>query len=158
MTKEIELKFLVDEIPSHIVTLSPTEIHQTYLAVGNEEVRVRKKIRGNTISYTMTVKKGSGLVREETEIDITASTYNQLLAGSNKTPLIKVRHQIVMNGKVFELDVYENTHIERLKTIEVEFTSEEEAHAFQKPDWFRTDVTSLIEFKNQCLWQEIQMN
>ena len=56
------------------------------------------------------------------------------------------------NGKMAEIDCYYGK-LKSLKTVEVEFSSFEEANAFQKPDWFGKEVTDILEFKNRNLSQ-----
>lgn len=156
MVKEIEKKYLVNEIPSDLFPINQKEIHQTYLAIGMEEIRVRKIIKNDSESFTMTIKKGTGLSREEIEFEISKGTYDQLLVNGNKKPLIKTRSKVAIDSKVFDFDIYQNSSIDNLKTIEIEFKSEEEAHNFIKPEWFGEDVTEDKNYKNQSLWKEIQ--
>lgn len=156
MNKEIEKKFLVEKLPSDLKIESSKEIHQTYLAIGNEEIRVRKITKGEEVSYTMTIKKGSGLTREEMEFEISKETYEQLLLGGQREPLIKTRNKVIVGKSVFDLDIYKNSAIENLKTIEIEFDSEKEANSFVALNWFKVDVTNDKNYKNQFLWKEIQ--
>lgn len=156
MGKEIEKKYVIEKIPIDLEMEDTKEIHQTYLAVGIEEIRVRKILKDEKESHTMTIKKGSGLTREEIEYPITKETYSQLLEGSSRRPLIKTRSKVRLGELVFDLDVYKNTNDPELKTIEIEFDSEEEAHRFIQPVWFGKDVTEDKGYKNQNLWKEIQ--
>lgn len=151
--KEIERKFIVYEVPESLVVQSEKEIAQTYLAVGPEEVRVRRIVQDDTLSHTMTIKKGTGLSREEIEFDISEETYQQLLANGNPMPLIKKRQAILHGEYFFDLDHYPRTG---LTVVEVEFNSEEDAAAFIKPDWFGREVTTDQRYKNQNLWKRNQ--
>lgn len=157
MAKEIERKYVLTDrrLPSYVVTENSRQIHQTYLAIGKEEVRVRKTIKEGQETHTMTIKKGSGLTREEIEFEIDVETYNQLLEGENRKPLIKTRRTMHLLGYEFDCDIYENAAIEGLQTFEVEFASEEEALAFEAPKWLE-EVTGDKRYKNQNLWKEIQ--
>jgi adenylate cyclase len=156
MTKEIERKFILGFLPSDMNIVKAQIIHQTYLAIGEEEVRVRKVIASRKESFYMTVKLGSGLVRKETEMEISKETYEQLLKGSNKTPLVKYRYKIESGGLPYEIDIYVNSKHLDLKTVEIEFSSEEEANVFVKPEWLGEEVTGEKRYKNQTLWKEIQ--
>jgi CYTH domain-containing protein len=126
------------------------------LVTGKEEIRVRKLIKKENYQFTMTIKKGKGLVREEVELTILEATYNQLLTNNYKIPLRKKRSKIVIEGNEFDYDVYLNSKEVGLKTIEIEFNSEEEANNFIKPEWFGKDVTDDKSYKNQNLWLTIQ--
>lgn len=158
MAKEIEKKYLITSIPSNLNVESEKEIHQTYLAIGDEELRVRKTIKNGVEKHTLTIKRGGGLSRDEIETEITLSTYNQLLSSTIKTPLIKTRKTFKTTSGSFEyiaeIDIYQN--IEGLMVAEVEFPSETAAHNFIKPSWFEEDVTEDKTYKNQNLWNKIQ--
>jgi|tagenome__1003787_1003787.scaffolds.fasta_scaffold20652670_1 adenylate cyclase len=154
--KEIEKKYLIETIPSELKLENSKEIHQTYLAIGKEEIRVRKILKDGNESHTMTIKKGHGLTREEIEFEISKETYEQLLVCGSRKPLIKTRGKLVIGENIFDFDVYQNSAITNLKTIEIEFNSEEDASCFIKPEWFGTDVTEDKRYKNQSLWKEIQ--
>jgi CYTH domain-containing protein len=157
MGKEIEKKFIINELPNNIKLKNGKEIHQTYLATGKEEIRVRKLMTKKETTFTMTIKKGEGLVREEIEFDITEGTYQQLLLNSNKTPIIKKRHKIELDEHKFDFDQYSNLNVVGLKTIEVEFESEQAASKFVKPEWFGKEVTEDKKYKNQNLWLSLNI-
>src|SRR3954452_215013 len=123
--KEIEKKYLIETIPSELKLENSKEIHQTYLAIGKEEIRVRKILKDGNESHTMTIKKGHGLTREEIEFEISKETYEQLLVCGSRKPLIKTRGKLVIGENIFHFDVYQNSAITNLKTIEIEFNSEE---------------------------------
>lgn len=158
MGKEIEKKFLIYSIPETVDILETKEIHQTYLALGDEELRVRKAIKNGKEKYTLTIKRGSGLVREEIETEISSSTYEQLLSSTNKKPLIKTRNVAkLISGCMeynVEIDTYQN--ITGLIVAEIEFPTETAANNFTAPEWFGDDVTEIKDYKNQNLWKKIQ--
>jgi CYTH domain-containing protein len=156
MGLEIEKKYIIENVPENIKLENKKEIHQTYLATGKQEIRVRKVIKNEANLFVMTIKTGKGLVREEVELSILETTYNQLLTNNYKIPLRKVRSKIVIDGNEFDYDEYLNTKERGLKTIEIEFDNEDEANNFVKPEWFGKDVTENKSYKNQNLWLEIQ--
>ena len=127
------------------------------MVTGKEEIRVRKLIKDDLSQFTMTIKKGEGLVREEIEFDIIEETYKQLIDKSNQQPLIKNRSKIKLDGYQFDYDEYINSTKQNLKTIEVEFETEEEAHNFKKPFWFGEEVTEDKTYKNQNLWLNLNV-
>ena len=57
------------------------------------------------------------------------------------------------SGLTIELDVFEPP-FQGLVLAEVEFPSEEEAHAFLPPDWFGEEVTWSTEYHNSTLSQK----
>ncbi len=79
---EIERKWIVDANTIFIdkSTAIVIDIEQTYISF-SPEIRVRKLNNGE--AYTMTVKNNltsNGVKRDEYEIEITESQYNQLIA------------------------------------------------------------------------------
>lgn len=163
MGKEIERKFLVSEIPEEMIALKHSKIHQNYLATGYEEVRIRKETVGDISWYTMTIKKDTGLCREEINIDISSESYEQLnnnkqgISRRNK-PLLKERTTFESDGYKLEVDIYMNFVLQsiELMVVEVEFRTIEEANAFQPLQWFGKEVTEDINYKNQYLWKRLQ--
>jgi CYTH domain-containing protein len=156
MAKEIERKFLLPSIPSELAIKEKRTIYQSYLAVGKEEVRIRRVQYENLENkFYLTYKnrlKGK-LAREELEIEITSITYDQL---NNKSlPIIKDRLLIsIDNDLLAEVDVFCNIGFE-LKTVEVEFKSINEAEGFNPPDWFGKELTGTKKYSNQSLWESI---
>ena len=76
MNAEMERKYFVDlgALPFDLYSLPSKEIEQCYLLWNDsgEEARIRKI--GD--DYKLTYKRGEGLERLETEIDITPEQYN----------------------------------------------------------------------------------
>jgi CYTH domain-containing protein len=158
MTIEIEKKFLLKHIPQTLQWASSKTIHQTYLATGDEELRIRKTVKDEKEFYTMTIKRGTGLVREEIENDISSSTYEQLLSSTGRKPLIKTRKVTIISSHSMEYEVEVDFYEElNLIVAEIEFTTEAAANLFIKPDWFDEDVTDDKSYKNQNLWKDVQV-
>lgn len=159
MAKEIERKFLISlgDLPSDLRIIDNRYITQTYLAVGDQEVRIRRTSTFNLdleTKQTMTVKTGSGLVREEIEIPIEESTYAQLLeVASQHKELQKNRVSVDWNGVILMVDVFISFEF---SIIELEFDTEDEAIEFIPPEWFGKEITYDKEYKNQSLWLKIQ--
>lgn len=154
MPKEIERKFLIEEMPFTENIIGRQYISQNYLATGDEEVRIRyKKERNTEPDLTLSIKRGSGLEREEITNIITRETYNQLALNCSTKPIIKTRI-LVQHGKhLLEIDTYEN---HPLIVGEVEFGSLKEAESFIPPTWFGQEVTEDASYKNQNLWKKWQ--
>ncbi len=156
MPKEIERKFLLPSIPSELIIKEKRTIYQSYLAVGKEEVRIRRiqyEDLRNTFYLTYKNRQKGKLAREEIEIEITSMTYDQL---NNKSiPIIKDRLLVNIDKDLLaEMDIFSNVGFE-LKTVEVEFKSVSEAKNFTPPDWFGKELTGTGEYSNQSLWESI---
>ena len=146
---EVERKFLVGE-PPDLDGAESDEIEQGYLAIGSEgEVRVRRK--GEKL--VLTAKRGSGLSREEAEVELDRASFDELWELTEGRRLRKRRHVIPHGELKIELDVYEG-HLEGLRIAEIEFSSEDEANAFDPPDWIGEEVTGDPRYLNETLASE----
>jgi adenylate cyclase len=143
---EVERKFLVPE-PPDLEESEFDEIEQGYLAVGSDgEVRVRR--RGDRC--VLTAKRGSGIARAEAEVQLDPEEFRSLWPLTEGRRLRKRRHLIPHGGLTIELDVYE-ADLEGLLVAEIEFGSEDEARAFEAPEWFGEEVTGNERYLNQTL-------
>jgi adenylate cyclase len=153
MLQEIERKFIIDNLPSlaELNVIEIQNINQIYLATGQEQIRARKLVRNNQEKYTLTLKRGHGLLRDEIESIISKDTYNQL--SREFIPLIKMRYVILTQGVRVYVDEY---YQHRLTIAEVEFPSKLEARQFEPLSWFSVEVTGIQKYENQYLWQVLQ--
>jgi CYTH domain-containing protein len=143
---EVERKFLVPETPDLSGTDSD-EIEQGYLAIGSDgEVRLRW--RGER--PLLTAKRGSGISRDEAEVELDREAFERLWRLTEGRRLHKRRHVIPHGDLRIEVDVYEG-ELEGLVVAEIEFTSEDEARAFQPPDWIGDEVTGDERYLNETL-------
>jgi adenylate cyclase len=143
---EVERKFLAGEVPALDATDSD-EIEQGYLAIGAEgEVRVRRK--GDRL--LLTAKRGSGLSRQEAEVEIDRASFDELWSLTDGRRLKKRRHVVPYDEHKIEVDVY-GGDLEGLAVAEIEFTDEEEAKAFDPPDWLGEEVTGDHRYLNETL-------
>ena len=133
---EIEKKYLLKELPD----LSSCEYHkieQAYLCTG-PVVRVRREDEKYYMTY-----KGSGLMsREEYNLPLTAESYEHLKEKADGNIISKTRYLIPLEKDhlVAEVDVFKKPFAP-LIMAEVEFESEEQANAFEAPEWFGEEVT-----------------
>lgn len=145
---EIERKFLIKQIPEGCTSFPCRQIEQAYLNT-DPVVRVRRDNDDYYLTY-----KGKGLLsREEYNLPLNKEAYEHLLAKADGIILTKKRYMIPVPGNdhlTIELDVFEG-HYDGLILAEVEFASEEEAKAFNPPDWFGEDVTFSGEYHNSRL-------
>lgn len=148
MTKiEIERKFLLDKFPSFIEDDRGINIEQGYLYISQEE---EIRIRSLDSKYYLTVKKGSGLERRETEIDLTKDQFLELWPLTELLRIEKSRYITHVGGYQIELDVYKKDLL-GLITAEVEFSDINESRRFTPPPWFGIEVTRDERYKNKNL-------
>ncbi len=135
MKMEIERKFLIKELPE-LSKYPYHTIEQAYLCTG-PVVRVRQEDE----IYYLTYKGGGLLAREEYNLPLTKEAYQHLREKADGNVISKRRYLIpAQDGLTIELDVFEKPFAP-LVLAEVEFESEEQAHAFEPPAWFGEDVT-----------------
>ncbi len=145
MGKEIERKFLVDELPANLDEYDFHDLEQGYLNTA-PVVRVRKEDDTYYLTY-----KGRGFIeREEYNLPLTEEAYLHLVAKTDGKIISKRRYLIPFNGYTIELDVFKEPFAP-LVLAEVEFQTLEEANAFVPPAWFGRDVTSEPEYTNSYL-------
>ena len=132
---EIERKFLVLRLPEKLDDYPKQHIEQAYLSA-DPVVRIRRL----DDSYILTCKGSGLLVREEREMPLSAAAYRRLLPKAEGTVIEKDRCRIPCGPYTIELDVFGGA-LAPLVLAEVEFPTEEEAVAFQPPDWFGEEVT-----------------
>ena len=146
---EVERKFLVSE-PLDLAQAEAEEIDQGYLAIGTDgEVRLRRK--GGR--HLLTAKRGAGLSREESEVELEQRAFERLWPLTEGRRLHKRRHVVPLAGVNVEVDVYAD-ELEGLVVAEIEFASEEEARAFEPPSWLGEEVTGDPRYLNETLASE----
>lgn len=139
---EIERQFLVARLPQ--LPQDYEYLRQGYVAL-LPEIRIRQI---GTSQFTLTVKRGAGLVREEWETEISPQEFDSL-AGRlcPETCMIeKRRYKLALPGNlVAELHVHEG-QLAGFNYVEVEFAALEAAQKFVPPDWFGREVTDDARF------------
>jgi adenylate cyclase len=145
MADEIERKFVLDGLPESLDDARSRPVAQGYLAVGDDEVRVRR-IGDSTV---LTVKRGSGERRTEEEVEISDEAFEALWPLTQGRRVRKRRFELDRDGYRIEVDVYEDA-LEGLVTAEIEFDSERESAAFDPGDLGR-EVTGDARYSNQRL-------
>lgn len=131
---EIERKFTIKELPD-LSAFPAKKIVQAYL---NTEPVIR--IRQEDDIYYLTYKGKGLLAREEYNLPLNQESFKHLLPKADGLVISKIRYCIPFEKYMIELDVFEG-ELAPLIMAEVEFESEEEAHAFTPPPWFDQDVT-----------------
>jgi adenylate cyclase len=148
---ERERKFLVKTLPIDRSRYPHTLIEQGYLATTGRhnrsaEVRIRR-MDGRAV---LTVKKGHGAARLESEIALDWASARVLWPLTRGVRVTKVRYEIPYRGHTVELDVYRGA-VRGLVVAEVEFRSDRALRRFVPPDWFGREITGRKEFANSRL-------
>src|SRR3954469_12996217 len=105
---EIERKFLVRQPPRDLTSYPSNEISQGYLVSLDDGTQVRLRRSGER--FSLTFKRGSGNVREEREVELTATQFDALWPATEGKRLLKTRYEIPSGDRVIELDVYHDRH------------------------------------------------
>lgn len=148
---EIERKYLVKELPGNLEDYLHLELEQAYLCT-EPVVRIRREGE----AYVLTYKSAGLMVREEYNLPLTENAYRHLLEKADGIVITKTRYRIPEKDDLtIELDVFHGVY-EGLVLAEVEFPTEEEARAYQAPDWFGEDVTMSSRYHNSTLSKGMQ--
>ncbi len=146
---EVERKWLVETAPSEVLGAPAEHIDQGYLTIGEAGAETRVRRKGER--FWITVKSGSGLSRQETEVELTAGQFEALWPATEGARVEKVRHSMpARDGHLIELDVYSGS-LDGLIVVEVEFDDPRAAESFVVPDWFGREVTADDAYRNQRL-------
>jgi CYTH domain-containing protein len=123
-------------------------VEQAYVALeGDVEVRVR----ASEDRVTLTVKVGSGLARQEEEVEISHERYQAMRHLAQGRIVTKERLAILRDdGLTIEIDRFSGA-LAGLVLAEVEFPSLEAAEQFTAPEWFGLEVTDDARYKNRAL-------
>jgi adenylate cyclase len=146
---EIERKFVLDSLPGDISALDGEQIDQGYLSSQPDaDVEVRVRRRGD--SCYVTFKTRGDLVRDEIEIPIGHDVFERLWPLTVGRQITKRRIVQALGDATVEIDVY-GGELDGLVTAEVEFSSVDDALAFEPPRWLGRDVTDDLRYRNQQL-------
>ena len=123
-------------------------MQQGYIALDPDgtEVRLRREAGLNTLG----IKRGSGLVRHETEIDIDDETADELWTLTEGKRLEKSRFLRLVDGVRVEVDVYAGS-LSGLVVAEVEFETEAEARSFEPFDWMGEEISGNARYRNNVM-------
>lgn len=149
MATETERAFVLTDPPAADDLGPGTPFRQGYVArEGDVEVRIRI----TPDAATLTLKAGTGLTRSEVEVTISHDQAEALWPHTAGRRLEKLRHRLTLGEHTVELDVYAG-ELTGLVRAEVEFATEEAAHAFEPPAWFGIEVTGDPAWTNANLAQ-----
>ena len=88
-----------------------------------------------------------GMVRDETNYNITREQYENLIKKQEGTTIHKTRYQLYADGQIMAFDIFHDD-LDGLAYMEIEFPNEEESLKYKEPSWVIKDVTSDIRYKN----------
>lgn len=173
MKQEIERKYAVKYLPKNLKIEKIVDIEQAFTyRDDNTIIRVRKvkeKYPENKINYIYTIKTKGNIQYDnkytigkkyEIENEISKEMYEELIKRNISSIIDKTRINIpIQKNLKVEIDVYKD-YLEGLLTAEIEFSTEEEAKNFEKPDWLGEEL-GYKELSNRKLaemtreeWQE----
>ena len=146
MAVEIERKFLVRDTSWKDNVRRSIVIKQGYLSTDPDRT-VRIRIKGD--QGVLTVKgRSQGVSRAEFEYEIPRDDAEAMLLLCNDVPIEKVRHEILVGGKLWELDVFEGAN-QGLVLAEIELADENEV--FELPSWVEKEVSEDVRYYNSYL-------
>lgn len=145
---EIERAFIVYKPPQDYQHHRWNEIEQGYYVDPISGIFTRVRRKGPL--YFETIKKGSGLVRQEKEREITQEEFEAAWTMTEGWRLEKVRYELPYEAYLVELDIYKGP-LHPLITAEVEFESVEASHSFTPPSWMDKEVTEDPRYTNAHL-------
>ena len=161
---EIERQWLfdIDKAPMHSC-FAYKDMEQSYLSL-EPEVRLRKETPNlvfeiafeTCTTYWITIKGNGDLSREEINKQITKEEYEALKRIGNITE-DKIIRKIHWNYYIYqyklELNIVDKGTENEFCYGEIEFSSEEEALAFEPLDWFGKEVTYDNSYKMKNYWK-----
>ena len=148
MSKEIEKKFLLRELPAGVEKGIP--IRQGDLSVRDPEVRVRAMGE----RFFLTRKTGAGFVRDEEEYEISREIFELLWSLTEGARIEKTRYEIKgADGLTWEIDEFHSAHAKGLFMAEVELPDESFASEIPPAiaEVIELDVTADEKYKNKNL-------
>jgi adenylate cyclase len=152
---EIERKYEILEIPSHLERYHFKRIEQGYLC-HNPILRIRKSNEDYYLTYKSKSKvpkrkEGDAIIHEEVELPLTADAFQTLKKKTDGNMIYKTRYLIPLSeGLTVELDVFEK-QLAGLIFAEVEFPDEKIANEFQPPKWLGKDLSFDRRYSNYYL-------
>ena len=123
------------------------EIEQGYLApeasteaelarLGFPEGRLRRVVEPSGAErFFHTVKRGAGVVREETEREITRAEFEATWPHTRGRRLAKTRHRVREGGLVWEVDRFRDLRVGDAPLVMVEVELSDAAERFEMPSW-----------------------
>lgn len=138
---ELELTFLAKELPREIKTVKPTRITDIYIPDTPEHSHLRLRQKGERYEITKKLPVAEGNASEQIEqtIPLTKEEYIAL-SNCSKKRVAKDRYNIMVEGKMAEIDVFVED-LKGLVLMDFEFNTVQEKSVFKIPGLALADVT-----------------
>ncbi len=146
MGMEIERKFLTGKLPENLDEYAYHIIEQAYLTT-DPVIRVRREDDEYYMTYKGNSSEDTALAHSEYNLPLTKDSYETLKSKADGNIITKKRVLIPYGKYTIELDIFDEP-FKPLVIAEVEFPSIEEANSFEKPDWFKEEVTGQKQYSN----------
>lgn len=152
---EIERQFLMKGFPTGLELLHEVEIEQGYVSI-EPEVRIHRAIDKATgeKEFWLTLKSDGELSRTELKTKIEETFYENTVAFI-KVPMIKKDYKCYQFGQwILEIACVDAGTPNEFFYAEIEFPTEEEAMAFEVPEFFGKEVTFDNSYKMKNYWKK----
>jgi CHAD domain-containing protein/CYTH domain-containing protein len=132
---EIENKYLLsyEKALDFINSLREYNVEKIEQAYFSYSPKSTKRVRKSNDKYILTIKKGSGRIREEFEKNISKKKYKKLIKKKIGRTIKKNRYIFELEGYKFELDIFKKS-LKGLAFLEIEFKDEKEQKSFTPPN------------------------
>src|ERR1043166_4364733 len=150
-SREIERKFLIEQLPVEVLRSRHFRLAQGYLANESGGRHVRLRNRGKTASLTFKVGRGSA--REERAIRLSPKQFATLWPATRGRRLRKTRYEVPWKNLKIEIDIYHGRN-HGLMVAEVEFPNHVSCRRFKPPRWFGREITGEKRYSNVRLARE----
>ena len=146
---EIERKFLISGFPEGLPLLGEAVLEQGYLCT-EPVVRIRSKEQDGRTTYRLCFKGEGRLVRQETELDLTAEQFAEL-QNLLRAPMVRKDFRVyaLPGGERLECSLVDGAFF----YAEVEFPTVEAARAFTPPAFLGREVTEEAGFSMSDYWK-----
>ncbi len=155
---EIERVYLLDRLPDFPPDVLAYRLEQGYLPDPSNadednpvEGRLRRTVKADgSVIYTHTIKRGTGLVRQETERTISQPEFDELWPRTEGRRLTKTRYFVTVGEHLWAVDDFDNMDV---VMAEVELPTPETKVTL--PDWLAAvlvrEVTEEPEYRSYRL-------
>ena len=158
MALEIERKFLVKEFPADLELIREVDIWQGYVSI-EPEVRIHRAKDRTTgkEDFRLTLKGDGSLTRTEIKTDVDEKFFHEALSLMQGDIIYKDYRSYRLGAYVLEVCLVDKGTPWEFMYAEIEFESEEEALAFEKPAFLGEEVTHDDTYKMKNYWKRTRL-
>ena len=155
---EIERKFLVEGFPENLELLSEVYIEQGYVSF-EPEVRIRKAVvlDTGTEEYYLTIKGDGDLARREIETEISREFYEDTANFLGVNVVRKDYKKYKLGQWELEVSLVDAGTEWEFYYAEIEFPTEEDANAFELPEYLGKEITYDTDYKMKNFWKRTRL-